>query len=55
MLTYMASCGDQTCDKFDSTTAEWFKIQEVGQISDGNWAQADLSTFFPLFLSFSPL
>lgn len=44
MLTYMASCGDQTCDKFDSTTAKWFKVQQVGQDSDGKWAQAALMT-----------
>ncbi|KAL0959141.1 hypothetical protein HGRIS_014428 [Hohenbuehelia grisea] len=44
MLTYMASCGDTTCDKFDSTKARWFKIQEVGR-KDSNpsqWAQQDL-------------
>ncbi|KAJ3574602.1 hypothetical protein NP233_g1662 [Leucocoprinus birnbaumii] len=42
MLTYMASCGDQTCDKFDSTQAKWFKIEQIGQKSDGTWYQADL-------------
>ncbi|KAF5346521.1 hypothetical protein D9756_010036 [Leucocoprinus leucothites] len=42
MLTYMASCGDQTCDNFDSTQAKWFKIQQVGETSSGAWAQADL-------------
>jgi len=42
MLTYMASCGSTTCDQFDSRTAKWFKIEETGRKSDGNWAQADL-------------
>jgi len=42
MLTYMASCGDQTCDEFDSTQAKWFKINQVGRKSDGTWFQADL-------------
>jgi hypothetical protein len=26
MLTYMASCGDVSCDMFDTSTARWFKI-----------------------------
>jgi len=55
MLTYMASCGDQTCTKFDSTTAKWFKIQQVGQNSDGNWAQADISSFFAILFILSPV
>lgn len=43
MLTYMASCGSTTCDKFDSTKAKWFKIQQVGRKAKGQeWAQADL-------------
>ncbi|KAF8897612.1 glycoside hydrolase [Infundibulicybe gibba] len=44
MLTYMAACGSTTCDKFDSTQAKWFKIQQDGRQSDGQWAQANLST-----------
>jgi hypothetical protein len=27
----MASCGSVTCDKFDATTAQWFKIDEAGK------------------------
>ncbi|ESK93339.1 glycoside hydrolase family 61 protein [Moniliophthora roreri MCA 2997] len=43
MLTYMASCGSESCDKFDSSTARWFKIQQVGRKAKGQeWAQADL-------------
>ncbi|KAF8880640.1 glycoside hydrolase family 61 protein [Infundibulicybe gibba] len=42
MLTYMASCGATTCDKFDSSKAQWFKIQQVGRKANGEWAQADL-------------
>jgi hypothetical protein len=41
MLTYMASCGSKSCDKFDISQAKWFKIQQLGQ-KGGNWAQADL-------------
>ena len=51
----MASCGDHTCVKFDSTTAKWFKIQQVGQKSDGNWAQADISSFFAILFILSPI
>ncbi|KAH9913138.1 glycosyl hydrolase family 61-domain-containing protein [Epithele typhae] len=42
-MTYMASCGDVTCDKFNSTDAQWFKIDQVGKKSDGTtWVQADI-------------
>ena len=49
MLTYMASCGSTTCDKFDSTTAKWFKIQEVGLDSstESGWVLADLMNGTP--------
>ncbi|KAI0631535.1 glycosyl hydrolase family 61-domain-containing protein [Trametes polyzona] len=40
MLTYMASCGSTGCKNFDSSNARWFKIAQVGQESDGTWAQA---------------
>ncbi|KAF9269749.1 hypothetical protein L218DRAFT_890571 [Marasmius fiardii PR-910] len=43
MLTYMASCGSDPCNKFDNRNAKWFKIQQVGRKSKGQeWAQADL-------------
>jgi len=43
MMTYMASCGSTTCDKFDAQTAKWFKIQQVGLKPDGEtWALQDL-------------
>ncbi|KAF8154893.1 glycosyl hydrolase family 61-domain-containing protein [Crassisporium funariophilum] len=45
MLTYMASCGATTCDKFNIANAKWFKIQQVGRkAGSGNFAQADLMT-----------
>ncbi|KAI0757721.1 glycosyl hydrolase family 61-domain-containing protein [Daedaleopsis nitida] len=44
MMTYMASCGSTTCDKFDDHNAEWFKIDEAGKKpnDDSTWVQADL-------------
>ncbi|KAJ8474996.1 hypothetical protein ONZ45_g15758 [Pleurotus djamor] len=44
MMTYMADCGREGCEKFDSTKAKWFKIQQVGRKRSGNmdWAQQDL-------------
>jgi hypothetical protein len=42
MLTYMANCGDKTCDKFDPSNAEWFKIQQIGKKDDSKWVQEDL-------------
>lgn len=38
-ITYMASCGDQDCSKFDTKKAKWFKIGEDG-LENGKWAQA---------------
>lgn len=54
MLTYMASCGSTTCDKFDDTQAQWFKISEDGKTPGDNstWLQQRLSTSPP---SSSPL
>ncbi|KAI0694067.1 glycosyl hydrolase family 61-domain-containing protein [Cytidiella melzeri] len=48
VMTYLASCGDTTCDQFDSTQAKWFKIDEAGQDSSGAWAQATLNTGAPI-------
>ncbi|KAF7798203.1 hypothetical protein EIP86_009420 [Pleurotus ostreatoroseus] len=31
LLTYMASCTGTTCDKFDPSQAQWFKIDQAGQ------------------------
>lgn len=42
MLTYLASCGSTTCDKFDSRTAKWFKIDQVAKDNSGNWVQQQL-------------
>jgi hypothetical protein len=40
MEVYLASCGSVSCDKFDASNAQWFKISEVGK-RDGGWAQQD--------------
>lgn len=29
MLTYLASCGSETCDKFNSSSAKWFKVSSL--------------------------
>lgn len=47
MLTYMASCGSTSCNKFDSTKAKWFKIDQAGRKSNGQWLQQDLSKRSP--------
>jgi len=44
VLTYMASCGSTSCDKFNANNAKWFKIAQVGKKADGTWFQADVST-----------
>lgn len=37
VMTYMASCGSGSCTSFDSSQAEWFKIDEKGRKDDGTW------------------
>jgi hypothetical protein len=38
-----SSCGNTTCDKFNSANASWFKIDEVGKKADNTtWFQADI-------------
>ena len=54
MLTYLASCGDTTCDKFDSRTAKWFKIDQVGQDGNGGWVQKLISQFLSPLLMLAP-
>jgi hypothetical protein len=44
MMNYLASCGNTTCDKFDSTKAKWFKFHQDGRQADGTWVQAQLMT-----------
>jgi len=51
VITYMASCGSTTCDKFDSTQAKWFKIDQAGQDSKGVWAQQTLQSGAPFNLT----
>ncbi|KAJ7674084.1 glycosyl hydrolase family 61-domain-containing protein [Mycena polygramma] len=45
MLTYMASCGTD-CTTFNSSAARWFKIAQLGQISENSaeWYQKRLMT-----------
>jgi len=48
LMTYMASCGDTTCDQYDPTDAEWFKIEETG-LEPGNttWYQQNIMNGSP--------
>lgn len=42
IITYLANCGDVSCTDFDSTRAQFFKIKQEGQKSNGRWVQGDL-------------
>jgi hypothetical protein len=47
-MTYMGACDTSTCDKFNGSTAKWFKIDQMGKESDGNtWYQQDISAYRP--------
>ena len=52
MEVYLASCGSASCDNFDASNAQWFKITEVGK-RDVGWVQQDqcMRFFGPPFLS----
>ncbi|KAF8505424.1 glycosyl hydrolase family 61-domain-containing protein [Russula emetica] len=56
IMTYMGACDTSTCDKFNGSTAKWFKIDQIGKKSDGNtWYQADISAYHsPLSCSRTP-
>ncbi|KAF7371178.1 hypothetical protein MSAN_00753300 [Mycena sanguinolenta] len=47
MMTYLASCGSESCNKFNASEAKWFKINQQGQEADGTWAQAKLDNGSP--------
>jgi hypothetical protein len=54
-MTYMALCDSSTCDKFNGSTAKWFKIDQIGKKSDGNtWYQQDISAYRSPFSFFCP-
>ena len=55
-MTYMGACDSSTCDKFNGSTAKWFKIDQIGKESDGNtWYQQDISAYHsPLSYSRTP-
>lgn len=40
IMTYMASCGDTPCNQYNGSDAQWFKISQLGQQSDGTWYQS---------------
>ncbi|OSC96684.1 lytic polysaccharide monooxygenase [Trametes coccinea BRFM310] len=44
LMTYMAKCGSTTCDKFNDTDAQWFKIDQAGKKSNDSsqWVQQDI-------------
>lgn len=44
MEVYLASCGPVSCDEFDASNAQWFKITQVGK-RDGGWVQQDQCMF----------
>ncbi|KAI0273002.1 glycosyl hydrolase family 61-domain-containing protein [Russula aff. rugulosa BPL654] len=52
IMTYMGACDTSTCDKFNGSTAKWFKIDQIGKKSDGNtWYQQDIMNAQPASLT----
>ena len=43
IMSYMTACGSDDCSKFNSLSAEWFKIAELGMNSSNKWYQGYLS------------
>jgi hypothetical protein len=55
LMTYMAACDTSTCDKFNGSTAKWFKIDQIGKKSDGStWYQADVCPYHCFFFCPGP-
>ncbi|PFH46589.1 lytic polysaccharide monooxygenase, partial [Amanita thiersii Skay4041] len=54
MLTYLASCGSQSCEKLDVSKAKWFKISELGLRPNGTWIQEDAARGFPITIRLPP-
>lgn len=50
-MNYMASCGSNDCSSFDASKAQWFKIEEAGIGSNGQWAQASIMAGQPFSLT----
>ncbi|KAH9028414.1 glycosyl hydrolase family 61-domain-containing protein [Lactarius hengduanensis] len=48
LMTYMAACDTTTCDKFNGSSAKWFKIDQIGRQSDGDWYQQDVMNGSPV-------
>ncbi|KAF8472202.1 glycosyl hydrolase family 61-domain-containing protein [Russula ochroleuca] len=49
LMTYMGACDTSTCDKFNGSTAKWFKIDQIGRESDGStWYQQDVMNGQPI-------
>ncbi|KAI0089732.1 glycosyl hydrolase family 61-domain-containing protein [Irpex rosettiformis] len=47
VITYMTSCGSQSCDAFDATVdTKWFKVAQLGQLPNdtGRWFQEGISS-----------
>lgn len=43
IISYLADCGDTSCDKFDSKKAKWFKIDQQGyRQGSSEWVQKSL-------------
>ncbi|KAH9931329.1 glycosyl hydrolase family 61-domain-containing protein [Fomitopsis serialis] len=43
LMTYMTQCTTTNCAAFDSSSAEWFKIDELGMNSSNAWFQGYLT------------
>ncbi|KAI9437318.1 glycosyl hydrolase family 61-domain-containing protein [Lactarius indigo] len=48
LMTYMAACDTTTCDKFNGSSAKWFKIDQIGRKSSGDWYQQDVMNGSPV-------
>ncbi|KAH9952641.1 glycosyl hydrolase family 61-domain-containing protein [Russula dissimulans] len=52
LMTYMAACDTSTCDKFNGSTAKWYKVDQIGKKTDGlTWYQQDVMNGKPITLT----
>jgi len=41
LMNYMAACTNNDCSTFDGTKGKWFKVQQDGRESNGDWLQVE--------------
>jgi len=47
LMWYMTPCGSTPCSQYNSSSAKWFKINQIGTFPNGTWVQAAVQSGTP--------